>query len=415
MAGEPLAGIITPVRLAFEDPTPLTGWSTLPATPKWRTIATLEGRTATGTQELIQSELMGGDPNRRRQILDAITASASFSTYPGIKTAPWLLKLALGSLVTVDASGVETHTAKITASPAALPSIGYDEPLQFTPAQYKVGDGFRTKSVKIMVTKSGFQKWDFTFTGRKLDIGPLAQAVDGVTKITVTAGGSAYGAPPTVGFTGGGGGTGAAATAVLTGGVVTSVVVTAQGSGYTSAPGVTFTPVSGGSGATATATIGTTSVDWTTDQCFDNSMMNPSLGGFAKFNGSAVDNLVEAEISIEHELDESYFPIANEMLLGGMARGFSTVSGTLKFGFKDLVAWNLAKSSTPTSLELFFKMGTNQSLRLFLPKILLKRQDNDTPKGAMYLPLSFMGFLDPTEGTSFVGQCVNDQLAPVYT
>lgn len=69
-----------------------------------------------------------------------------------------------------------------------------------------------------------------------------------ITSVTVTAGGTGYGAPnvaindPK--------GTGATATAVVQGGIVTGITVTAGGSGYTN-PAVV---ISGGGGANATAT-----------------------------------------------------------------------------------------------------------------------------------------------------------------
>lgn len=77
---------------------------------------------------------------------------------------------------------------------------------------------------------------------------------DGVTAITIGAGGTGYTSAPTVAFTGGGG-SGATATATVSGGVVTKITVTNAGSGYTSAPTVELTG-GGGTGATATASVG---------------------------------------------------------------------------------------------------------------------------------------------------------------
>lgn len=74
-----------------------------------------------------------------------------------------------------------------------------------------------------------------------------------VEGVTVTAAGTGYTSPPTVGFSGGGG-SGAAATAFLVATSVATVTVGAGGTGYTTAPSVTFTG-GGGSGATGTATV----------------------------------------------------------------------------------------------------------------------------------------------------------------
>lgn len=78
-----------------------------------------------------------------------------------------------------------------------------------------------------------------------------------VTKIVVTAPGSAFTSAPTVVITSASG-TGAAATAIINGqGFITAIVITNKGSGYATDPTITFTG-GGGSGATATATRGTT-------------------------------------------------------------------------------------------------------------------------------------------------------------
>lgn len=77
---------------------------------------------------------------------------------------------------------------------------------------------------------------------------------NGVTAITIGAGGSGYTSAPTVTLTGGGG-TGATAEATVSGGVVTKITVTNSGSGYTTAPTVALAG-GGGTGATATASVG---------------------------------------------------------------------------------------------------------------------------------------------------------------
>lgn len=77
---------------------------------------------------------------------------------------------------------------------------------------------------------------------------------NGVTAITIGAGGTGYTSAPTVTLTGGGG-TGATAEATVSGGVVTKITVTNSGSGYTTAPTVALAG-GGGTGATATASVG---------------------------------------------------------------------------------------------------------------------------------------------------------------
>lgn len=94
-----------------------------------------------------------------------------------------------------------------------------------------------------------------------------------VTGTTITAGGSGYGSPPTVTFSGPGslGGVTATGTAVLLGGAVFSITITNPGSGYATPPTITF----GSGAATAiaitnsnpydiegTTTAGVSWVDW---------------------------------------------------------------------------------------------------------------------------------------------------------
>lgn len=75
----------------------------------------------------------------------------------------------------------------------------------------------------------------------------------GVVEVGVSAAGTGYTAPPTVGFTGGGG-TGASAVAHMAGTQIESIVITNSGTGYTSAPTVTLAG-GGGTGAALTAAV----------------------------------------------------------------------------------------------------------------------------------------------------------------
>jgi hypothetical protein len=83
---------------------------------------------------------------------------------------------------------------------------------------------------------------------------------DQIATVTVTAGGSGYGAPPAVSFSGGGGEPGAAATAVLKDGAVVKVRVTNGGNDYTSNPTVAIV-----GDATATGVVVTTQTNGAND------------------------------------------------------------------------------------------------------------------------------------------------------
>lgn len=75
----------------------------------------------------------------------------------------------------------------------------------------------------------------------------------GVVEVGVSAAGTGFTAPPTVGFTGGGG-TGAAAVAHMAGTQIESIVLINQGTGYTSPPTVSVSG-GGGQGAALTAAV----------------------------------------------------------------------------------------------------------------------------------------------------------------
>ena len=106
---------------------------------------------------------------------------------------------------------------------------------------------FASKRILIMDATGGYATWDGTLFVKSGGISP---------NINVTNGGSGYGAPPAVSFTGGAGGNagGATATAVLSGGSVVAVNLTNPGTG--NAAGAAITVVFTGANTTpATATV----------------------------------------------------------------------------------------------------------------------------------------------------------------
>lgn len=106
---------------------------------------------------------------------------------------------------------------------------------------------FASTRILFMDSTAGYATWDGTLFVKSGGISP---------NIHTTSGGSGYGAPPAVSFTGGAGGNagGATATAVLSGGSVVAVNVTNAGTG--NAPGAAITVVFTGANTTpATATV----------------------------------------------------------------------------------------------------------------------------------------------------------------
>src|SRR5216684_528271 len=106
---------------------------------------------------------------------------------------------------------------------------------------------FASSRILIMDATGGYATWDGTLFVKSGGISP---------NIHITSGGSGYGAPPAVSFTGGAGGNagGATATAVLSGGSVVAVNLTNPGTG--NAAGAAITVVFTGANTTpATATV----------------------------------------------------------------------------------------------------------------------------------------------------------------
>jgi hypothetical protein len=106
---------------------------------------------------------------------------------------------------------------------------------------------FASSRILIMDATGGYATWDGTLFVKSGGISP---------NIHITNGGSGYGAPPAVSFTGGAGGNagGAAATAVLSGGSVVAINVTNPGTG--NAAGAAIVVVFTGANTTpATATV----------------------------------------------------------------------------------------------------------------------------------------------------------------
>jgi hypothetical protein len=106
---------------------------------------------------------------------------------------------------------------------------------------------FSSARILIMDTTGGYATWDGTLLVKSGGISP---------NIHITSGGSGYGAPPAITFTGGAGGNagGAAATAIMSGGSVVAINVTNAGTG--NAAGAAIVVVFTGANTTpATATV----------------------------------------------------------------------------------------------------------------------------------------------------------------
>jgi hypothetical protein len=157
-------------------------------------------------------------------------------------------------------------------------------------------DAFKIMHVDIYDRFGGKRYGHIDVAGGDLTISLLA-ITKPLASITVTNGGSAYAAAPTISFTGGGG-TGATAKAYVTGGVITKILITNPGTGYTSAPTVVITPVSGGTAGAATAVVSTQN---------DQTAMNASKGFAVEITLVTVNGIAK---------DGTAFKIANTQTTG---------------------------------------------------------------------------------------------------
>ncbi|MBI5486997.1 MAG: fibronectin type III domain-containing protein [Deltaproteobacteria bacterium] len=160
--------------------------------------------------------------------------------------------LAGGAPSTLPGYGPNTRTImqiRVAGTPAA--------PFNVAALQAAVPPAFAASQPAPLVPESAFNTaLGTTFTdtystifANSLDYVPPGSTAVG--SVNLTAGGSGYTSPPTVGFTGGGG-TGAAATATITG-PVTALTLTNGGRGYRAA--TTSVTLTGGGGTGATATV----------------------------------------------------------------------------------------------------------------------------------------------------------------
>jgi fibronectin-binding autotransporter adhesin len=142
---------------------------------------------------------------------------------------------AVASGGTLDLNGQAGVNEVITLNGAGAGGIGALVNQSVTPAA--IANGITSVSLTAGGTHSAVPSVTLSGTGA----GATATATLGVTaaSFTISGGTTVYSAAPTVTISGGGG-TGATATAVLTGGVVSGIAITNAGTGYTTAPTIAF-------------------------------------------------------------------------------------------------------------------------------------------------------------------------------
>lgn len=155
---EPANGNNTVILLARE-----TVWGTENVTPIARKILITPGGGMVGDQQLIPSELIGGDPNPRDAVAGKQSAAGDFETYPTTNSIGFLMEFALGSRVY--ATGA--HTSKIVTG--VMPSLSTDESMDLSAAtKFKRSLGVRFDKTSFTWASEGFLKTKFTCLGKSV-------------------------------------------------------------------------------------------------------------------------------------------------------------------------------------------------------------------------------------------------------
>jgi len=173
----------------------------------------------------------------------AVPGAATALTTVGGKTAARLFPANISGTDYVMFFATDGSLTAVNANSGAQTSVFGPGTFSATPDMTV----FASQRILIMDSTGGYATWDGTLAVKSGGISP---------NIHITNGGSGYGAPPAVSFTGGAGGNagGATATAVLSGGSVVAVNVTNAGTG--NAAGAVITVVFTGANTTpATATV----------------------------------------------------------------------------------------------------------------------------------------------------------------
>lgn len=140
------------LRAAFES-----SWGVTPSPTTAKKMPFISEALA-GTQQLFDNPVLIADPNPADGTIGKQDAGGSFSTVPTADTAPWLAKLALGSLNTTGA-GPYVHTAKLVSG--SLPSASIEVLADLDTDQYKIAKGCTSNTFKFDVAVDGFLRFDY--------------------------------------------------------------------------------------------------------------------------------------------------------------------------------------------------------------------------------------------------------------
>lgn len=149
-----------------------------------------------------------------------------------------------------------------------------------------------------------------------------------------------------------------------------------------------------------------------------------AFGGFSiasvREGGSAIAIATDASISIENNLDGSIYTIAGGGERHSLPEGVVKISGNLKAIFQSLALYNKAITSTETSLEIVYQLGTgngatgNEYIAFNIPELQFSPNAPviDGPQG-VFVDLPFEAYYDNSTGRSAIEAIIKNTEATI--
>lgn len=155
---------------------------------------------------------------------------------------------------------------------------------------------------------------------------------------------------------------------------------------------------------------------------YDSTVTELAYGGFshAKMSieegGSAIATVVEAEITIDNDLDAEGYVIGGAGQRKDLPEGFAIVSGKLSAFFDSITLYNKAVNLTETSLKITLDKGVTpaRSIEFFIPELVYERNAPvvEGPKGVM-VELPFKAYYDNGADASALKITLKNGLATI--
>ncbi len=164
--------------------------------------------------------------------------------------------------------------------------------------------------------------------------------------------------------------------------------------------------------AVGSATYGAAGVDWTTGSPLENLQL---ASADVKIGGSAVGYVVSGQIDIDTGLFGDDYRVGGGGTRGSLVPGRHKVTGNLKLALDNVAVLTLITGGAASSLDLKWTAGTNRTLQLLVPRIMIqKTQPTLQGDGPIMVDCQFRGSYDGTALSSIVFTVTNGTAGTVY-